>query len=446
MPENQRYYVNFDGLIGPSHNFAGLASGNLASAQSAHHTAHPRDAALQGLEKMRQLQQLGLPQGIIPPLPRPDLNFLSRVGFQGSDQAKIQQASHCQTLLMSVFSASNMWVANAATVSSSRHSQQAKVQLTPANLCSQLHRSIETPLTQALLLQIFDNSDFFTHHPPLPSQWQLADEGAANVMTLETEQRHISIFVYGRDDNYRKSSKGDFEPRQSKLASQSVARLHQLKSSETLFVKQRDDAIQAGVFHNDVIAVSQGNTLFYHQEAFVDSQHVMAQIRQFFAPEKVHLIAVDSSEVSLKHAVASYLFNSQLVPLEDGSKALICPLQCQQTQCVNQYLARLIQAKDNPISKVIFVDLLQSMKNGGGPACLRLSLQLTQAEMASIKPVFWLTDERYHALTKLIQDCYPVQIRPQDLTEASLLRQLKVAYSAIGNAFNLAPFYQNMFQ
>ncbi len=43
--------INFDGIVGPSHNYAGLSLGNLASARNAGAVSRPRDAALQGLAK-----------------------------------------------------------------------------------------------------------------------------------------------------------------------------------------------------------------------------------------------------------------------------------------------------------------------------------------------------------------------------------------------------------
>ncbi|RJG42212.1 N-succinylarginine dihydrolase [Motilimonas pumila] len=441
MSKNHRHYVNFDGLIGPSHNFAGLASGNLASALSARHNSSPKQAALQGLKKMRMLQSLGLVQGIIPPLPRPDLNFLSRLGCHGSAAQKIAQASELTGLVEPAYSASNMWVANAASISSSRHSINNKVQITPANLVSQLHRSLETRLTQRLLKCIFHDAAYFTHHLPLPQQMQFADEGAANIMSLETADKQLTIFVYGRaHDDTEKYSHG-FTPRQSLLASQAVARLHGLPAADTGFVKQHNDAIQAGVFHNDVIAVSQGNTLFYHQTAFTDSEALLALITQHFGTQKIELIAVKSAEISLQQAVKSYLFNSQLVPLKGQQKALVCPLQCQQIPEVARYLSALTLA-DNSISKVVYVDLLQSMKNGGGPACLRLSLQLTQQEIDSVADSFWLTEQKYRRLVDLVNAYYPAKITPENLISPALLVQLEQAFGAIADEFELQRFYQ----
>src|SRR4051812_23325470 len=78
---------NFDGVVGPTHNYAGLASGNLASQQNRRLISHPKQAALQGLEKMKFLADLGVPQAVLPPHPRPNLLPLRRSGFTGTDAA-----------------------------------------------------------------------------------------------------------------------------------------------------------------------------------------------------------------------------------------------------------------------------------------------------------------------------------------------------------------------
>ncbi|MGA8031441.1 MAG: N-succinylarginine dihydrolase, partial [Casimicrobiaceae bacterium] len=44
--------MNFDGIPGPTHNYSGLAQGNLAAERNAQQVSNPREAALQGLEKM----------------------------------------------------------------------------------------------------------------------------------------------------------------------------------------------------------------------------------------------------------------------------------------------------------------------------------------------------------------------------------------------------------
>src|SRR5215475_8689569 len=108
--------INFDGLVGPTHHYAGLSSGNLASEGHAGEVSNPRAAALQGLEKMRFVAGLGVGQAILPPQPRPDIGLLRRLGFEGTDGAVLARARRsAPELLSAASSASAMWVANAAT-------------------------------------------------------------------------------------------------------------------------------------------------------------------------------------------------------------------------------------------------------------------------------------------------------------------------------------------
>ena len=91
--------INFDGLIGPTHNYAALSFGNLASASNAGAVARPRDAALQGLAKMRFAMDLGLIQGFFLPLERPNTRWLRELGFAGSD-AQVCATAHAADPLL----------------------------------------------------------------------------------------------------------------------------------------------------------------------------------------------------------------------------------------------------------------------------------------------------------------------------------------------------------
>src|SRR3546814_10240244 len=72
--------INFDGIVGPSHNYAGLSLGNLASTRNAGQVSRPRAAALEGLAKMQANLALGLAQGIFVPHPRPNHAWLAELG------------------------------------------------------------------------------------------------------------------------------------------------------------------------------------------------------------------------------------------------------------------------------------------------------------------------------------------------------------------------------
>lgn len=60
------YEVNFDGLVGLTHHYAGLSFGNEASTRHQNTLSNPRLAAKQGLLKMKALADLGYKQGVLP--------------------------------------------------------------------------------------------------------------------------------------------------------------------------------------------------------------------------------------------------------------------------------------------------------------------------------------------------------------------------------------------
>ncbi len=435
--------VNFDGLIGPSHNFAGLAFGNLASTHWAHRPSSPKQGALQGLEKMKLLHDLGVPQGILPPLRRPDFNTLFKLGFKGSKADVIDQAAqYDMALLASCYSASCMWTANAATVSTSADSQDRKVHFTPANLISQFHRSIETADTATMLQAVFKDPQLFCHHPSLPSHPDWADEGAANHTRLCQDNGHegINIFVYGKSKQSQVLPT-TFPARQSLEACQAIARSHGLVPERTLYLQQAPTAIDLGVFHNDVICVGHQQVLFYHQDAFYDESHLLAFLAQHAKPQPYHLIRVESSQVSIKNAVVSYLFNSQIVINSEGRYVLIAPHNCAVNEQVKVYLDALIKDVNNPISQVHFVNLDQSMNNGGGPACLRLRVRLTPQELAGVNPKCLFNLDTYHELKQCIKQYYPDVITESTLQDPNLLDQLDLAYEQLGTILGVREIY-----
>ncbi|AWB64958.1 succinylarginine dihydrolase [Saccharobesus litoralis] len=392
------YEVNFDGLVGPTHNYAGLAYGNLASQVNANSKANPKRAALQGLDKMQTMLDLGLKQGYIPPLERPDIRTLEKLGFFGTETQIIQQASkHAPQILAACFSASNMWVANAATISSSLDTQDHKIHITPANLLSQFHRSIETQGTAQQLKEIFPENQCFVHHAPLPAHDLFADEGAANHMRMAPSHSHagINIFVYGRSSST--SIKPQKYPARHTLeACQAIARCHLLNEDRTVFIQQNPTAIDAGAFHNDVVAVNNENVIFYHEHAFLNTLDAEQEIKekwQCLTNKELYLIKVTNSEIDLTTAIKTYIFNSQIVTIDDDSMVLIAPIECQENTQVKNYIEKLISQK-NPINRVIYQDLRQSMKNGGGPACLRLRVVLNSEEIEKVNKDYLFTQPR----------------------------------------------------
>ena len=438
------FEANFDGLVGPTHHYAGLSVGNEASQNNRDGLSNPKKAALQGLYKMKALADRGFVQGILPPQPRPNLRLLREVGFQGSDEQVIRQAAHAAPQLLSAFSsASSMWTANAATVSPSADSADGKVHFTVANLNNKLHRMQEAPTTSAILGATFADPRYFAHHAALPQHGDLGDEGAANHNRFcrEYDRQGVQFFVYGR-----RASGGiapmKYPARQTLEASEAVARLHQLDPRYTVFAQQAPQAIDRGVFHNDVIAVSNRHVLFHHQLAFVDQATVLATLRAKSDSLDIPFTSVEvpDERVSLDDAVASYLFNSQLLSRDDGSMMLVLPQESRDHQGVWRYLTELVKA-DNPIDELRVFDLRESMANGGGPACLRLRVVLTQDEMQAVNPAVMMNDTLFTRLNDWVDRYYRDRLTQADLVDPQLLREGREALDALSTILQLGSVY-----
>src|SRR6476469_8450850 len=370
--------MNFDGLPGPTHNYSGLSHGNLAAERNALQVANPREAALQGLAKMRALAARGFAQGVLPPQERPNVDVLRAVGFIGSDHDVIVAAGRdAPDLLAACSSASSMWAANAATVSAAADCADGRLHFTPANLETNLHRALEAPTTTRVLRAIFADKARFRVHDPLPVAAQLGDEGAANHTRLaaSTTQPGVELFVYGRRGFGGGTAPARYPARQTREASEAVARRHGLDPVRTVFAQQRPESIDSGVFHNDVIAVGEGTFLFCHERAFVDQPAVLDTLRTAVGDAFAALVIRDD-ELPLADAVGTYLFNSQLLPFPDGRLLLVAPAECRAHPKASHLLDRLVDGS-SPIADVLTFDLRQSMRNGGGPACLRLRVPLT---------------------------------------------------------------------
>ncbi|QDX22010.1 N-succinylarginine dihydrolase [Pandoraea pnomenusa] len=446
--------ANFDGLVGPTHNYAGLSFGNVASANNANRVSNPREAALQGLAKMKALADLGYAQGVLPPQERPSVAMLRTLGFSGSDGAMIREAARtAPALLGAACSAASMWTANAATVSPSADTADGRVHFTAANLCSKLHRAIEHDTTSRVLRVAFGDASHFAHHDALPGWPSLGDEGAANHTRLcgAYGERGVEFFVYGRDDLSSAPAPRRFPARQTLQASQAIARLHGLAEDDVVFAQQHPDAIDAGVFHNDVIAVGNGNLLFCHAQAFVDQPAVLARLRERLAARgaELEVIEVSSDAVSLEDTVGSYLFNSQLLarpPDAGGGMRLVVPQECRERTAVWRYLESLV-ADDGPIRELHVFDLRESMRNGGGPACLRLRVVLTEQERRATHAGLWIDDARYAALTDWVKRHYRDRLAVSDLADPALLDECRTALDdltrLLGLGADLYPFQRN---
>ncbi len=425
---------NFDGLIGPTHNYAGLSFGNLASATNKGATSNPLEAALQGLAKMRAAMELGLKQGFLPPQDRPHLKTLRALGFSGSDARVIEKAGAVSpTLLSNCYAASCMWTANAGTIGPSPDTGDGKVHFTAANLAANFHRAIEADTTTRVLAHIFNDERYFVHHPPLPGAMHFGDEGAANHGRLAQSHGDVGVhlFVYGED--------GDkFPARQKRAASEAIARNHLLDPVKTVFVQQSEAALDAGAFHNDVVGVANGTVLFLHEQSFADPQAAYSAIRE--AVPFVEIIEAPTNKVSLEDAVKSYLFNSQLLTLPGGEMALLLPTESEENEAVKSFLEETV-SKNNPINRLIFKNVRESMRNGGGPACLRLRVVLSDEEAAAANAHFLLDDQKIARLEDWVKAHYRDRVIPDDLRDPAFMEESFAAMDALTNLLGMGAFY-----
>ncbi|HEX2531903.1 MAG TPA: N-succinylarginine dihydrolase [Burkholderiaceae bacterium] len=446
MPSSREF--NFDGLVGPTHNYAGLSFGNVASASNVGIVSNPKEAALQGLAKMRALATRGFAQVVLPPQMRPDFRLLRDIGFAGSDAEVIARAYRdAPAILACAYSAASMWSANAATVSPSADTQDGRVHFTVANLNSKLHRSCERMQTERVLRLLFSGADHFAVHSALPPTPAFGDEGAANHSRLCAghDAAGVELFVYGRvefDSNAPTPKR--FPARQTFEASSAVARLHGLVPQRTVFAQQNPEVIDQGVFHNDVIAVANGDVLLYHEQAFVDEAATLNALRRALADVDAALCAlrVDAARVPVADAVSSYLFNSQLLSKPDGRMLLVVPQECRENDAVASYLQGLV-ASDGPIDELISFDLRQSMRNGGGPACLRLRVVLTEAQARTMHQDVLMTEGLYMQLTAWVNKYYRDRLAPEDLADPSLAIETRTALEALAGILQLPGLYES---
>jgi succinylarginine dihydrolase len=437
--------ANFDGLVGPTHNYAGLSFGNVASQTNEKSVANPLAAARQGLRKMKQLADLGFLQGVLPPHERPSLRLLRELGFSGSEKNVIERAAKdAPELLAAASSASAMWTANAATVSPSADTSDGRVHFTPANLTSKLHRAIEHEATRRTLQAIFADPTRFMVHEALPGTPALGDEGAANHTRFCSQygERGVEFFVYGRSEYRRGPEPVRYPARQTFEASRAVAQRHGLSEDGAVYAQQSPEVIDAGVFHNDVIAVGNRQTLFCHERAFVAQSDVYDQLRAQLSKTgaQLNVIEVPDARVSVADAVTSYLFNSQLLARADGGDVLVVPQECRENPRVSAYLDDLL-ASGGPIGEVLVFDLRESMKNGGGPACLRLRVVLNEAERQAVNPGVWIDDALFARLDAWIGKHYRDRLAPSDLADPSLLIESRTALDELTQILGLGSLY-----
>ncbi|MEQ1616912.1 MAG: N-succinylarginine dihydrolase [Terricaulis sp.] len=436
--------INFDGLVGLTHNYAGLSEGNLASLRNANMVARPREAALQGLAKMQRLRALGLSQGVLPPHERPSIAWLRTLGFGGTD-AQVWECAWRdeQTMARAALASSAMWAANAATISPSADCDDGRLHASVANLQTMLHRILEAEQTERALRRLMPDDARFAVHPALMAHDALSDEGAANHMRMAASAGAlgVEILVYGRQAGEPRSG---FPARQTLEACRALARRHGLQHARTVYVRQSSTAIDAGAFHNDVVAVAHEHVLFHHEDAFADKAALYSEVRaaakSLFEPV---FVEVPRARVGLEDAVSSYLFNAQLVRLPGASSlTLIAPSEVRENNRVADFVREMATAPGAAIGAVEYVEVRESMRNGGGPACLRLRIVMNTQERAAAAAGFFLDDALADKLEGWIKAHYREELAPSDLADPALVGETQAALDALTRILPLgADFY-----
>jgi succinylarginine dihydrolase len=435
------FEANFDGLVGPTHNYAGLSQGNIASQSNAQAISRPRRAALQGLAKMRAVAGLGFVQGFLPPHERPALWVLRAAGLSGTDEQVLATAAREHPLLLArACSASAMWTANAATIAPSRDTDDGRLHAVVANLRSMPHRAIEPPQTLRTLRALFRDSSRFEVHAALDASGAFGDEGAANHTRLATTSAPgIHFLVHGASATAGPAP-AKHPARQTLEASREVARLLRVPASRCVHAQQSPAAIDAGVFHNDVICVGTGGMLLFHEDAFLNGAETIEALQRAVG-DAFRPLVVHREELSVAEAVSTYLFNSQLLQAADGHQILVCPLEVREHPRACAVVDRILGDPSSPVKTVAYLDVRESMRNGGGPACLRLRVPLDEAGRAALHPGFLLSPERMTWLHGWIERHYPEELRPADLCDPTLLRRSRDALDELTRWMGVGAIY-----
>jgi succinylarginine dihydrolase len=252
------------------------------------------------------------------------------------------------------------------------------------------------------------------------------DEGAANHMRLTAAhgEAGVEVFVYG-------VSGGPFPARQHIEASRAIARLHQLDPERVIFAQQSEEAIAAGAFHNDVVAVANERVLFAHEQAFADKAALIEALERLVPG--FEYVEVPAAAVPLADAVKSYLFNAQLVTPPDGQATLIRPGEARETPSVWRWIEQHV-AGNGPIRRVEVVDVRQSMANGGGPACLRLRVV---ADPATVDPRFMVDEARLDLIADVVRRHWSEEIDTADLQQSALIAEVERARAALLEALDV---------
>ncbi|RAP29346.1 succinylarginine dihydrolase [Candidatus Marinamargulisbacteria bacterium SCGC AG-414-C22] len=412
----------FDAVIGPTYHFGGLSFGNTHSMSHQQQRSYPKKTALEGLHKMQRVSQLGFKQYVLPPQPRQFLSLLKAFGLVGDSTTEIQQFYHDYPKQFSaIFSASAAWVANAFIATPSCDTASQRVHITPANLVSNDHRKLELCYTTQQLQQLFLDSDFFKVNQAVKQS--CPDEGAANMIRLGTLTQGFYLFVYNVSQQDPCHTR--FPGRQSKEALSFIVKKHGINADRVCYLQQSFRAVDAGVFHNDVIAFGDQDVLVVHEHAYEDQSRMLGMLQDYynrFYEKPLTIVEIAEKDLSLATAVTTYFFNSQFVKCPNDSYVLICPDTCKEDASIQRVITLLSAQLQAPL-QVTYVSVSESLQNGGGPACLRGFVALTDSERHAMNSVYEFTPQCAEKLISFVQSHYPTTLDCADLCDVGMIQE-----------------------
>jgi succinylarginine dihydrolase len=300
------------------------------------------------------------------------------------------------------------------------------------------HRSIEAPATERVLARIFADAAHFVVHPPLPGGVQFSDEGAANHTRLFTDEGAVELFAWGRQ-GFGESPTRRFPARQTREASLAVARRHGLRELGLLW--QQDPAgIDAGSFHTDVLASGNGSFMMFHPQAFLQLPELLDELRARLG-HTFSFVVAGEDELPVSDAIAAYPFNSQVLSRDDGSMTIVAPYESRENPKVRRFLDRVVD-EANPVEAIDYIDVNASMNNGGGPACLRLRVPLSDAERAALGGRVIADESLLSELEAWVERHYRDRLTFADLGDAALLTEVETALDELSQILELGSVYE----
>jgi len=119
---------------------------------------------------------------------------------------------------------------------------------------------------------------------------------------------------------------------------------------------------------------------------------------------------------------------------------VVAPLDAREDPQAHAFLERLAGV-GGPVRAVHYIDVRQSMRNGGGPACLRLRVPLCDDEERALGARVLLDDALDEALTAWVDRHYRDRLAPHDLADPALAREGMTALDELTLILRLGSVY-----